>query len=149
LYAVGFQLWHLFQPWSIIARERCCALGWQHLTMLGQILIGISDSHLYILFWQHSPAHIAAGLPSCFQVVMRLIRKRSALTSGRAVSLFNRSWFSLHCCKYSSCMDDSTGPMMPESPLAPPACHTKSPKASYVPSVVLVSLLAFLFLPSA
>jgi hypothetical protein len=27
LYAAGFQLWRLFEPWSIVARERCHALG--------------------------------------------------------------------------------------------------------------------------
>jgi hypothetical protein len=58
LYAVGFQLWRLFQRWSIIARERCYTLGWQPLAMLGQVLLNISDSCLYILFRQHSPAHL-------------------------------------------------------------------------------------------
>jgi hypothetical protein len=28
LYAIGFQLWRLFKPWSIVARERCHTLGW-------------------------------------------------------------------------------------------------------------------------
>jgi hypothetical protein len=61
LHAVGFQLWCLFEPWSIVARGRCHELGWQSLAMLCQVLHNISDSRLYVLFWRHSPARLAVA----------------------------------------------------------------------------------------